>query len=983
MKLFNKTIDRQLFKQYLLASDLSKQEVVVKIFNPYGNGTWFILNSDPNESDYLWAIVDLGYGAEIGSVSRSELEEYRNKFGFGFERDLSFEPVNAEELYAGLLNGEYYVSGGNLSRDQKLLNRSEDYEVRYVKGKSRKSYKSKFDDGGDVPNDPMIYYFYDEEGNQITFTSLEKATLEAKKSKQQKLRDNLGAEYFLDYKNGGDIDAFSDNQQMIMNQNIELEHHHEELEDILEDKVQIPAWVVAKMATATQSVSDITHYLSGKKELIEEDKEDDDDNDFTQLKDFDYSSIDPTGNNFKNTNVVEPINAVKDTKVELTKKFTNDALGNLKGFLKGMEGVDLREDYTFDYNDKQYEIEPIINSDENGVSNAVFTFYDGDGEAVGEVNYSRQEAKQKFTANSTFFNWNNTKFEDGGFMNDVYANGGEIAKAEILGLSKNIMGTTDIEMKITGMRKHQDFIVYPIGKDDAGSVITIQSNTRIGQINLVKGVGVMSQSHSSGAYFIHLQMDKLTSFTLTEKDLTDLKLFINKTSSVNAGNSIVKSDNSGASRILAKGGVIYYNNDNERLSRPNGSIEKEILEKVAFGIEAKYFAGNFGWKAHQGKLADGYLYNLDDYDKNLIDKLKLKQGEKVFRYVNRTTAIGGMMPFIKINLEKALLYFPVINSEDEIVFETRGVNPLWVSLIEANFEEGGNVNMLELFYVMDSNGNVKNISKTDEQAKRFLQNSLKYDGSLGHAYVNKADYYMDKINPSNIKKMAFGGYMTNVDENRSQIRVGDKYKSNWSDSQNNKGFDVIQILKQNVTSSRDFRTKVMITEVIESSESNRVGIKEEQYRPNFNKLIENGLYEPLTQRHKILKDDEYSVGGKISKITEKDVTVGSKFKIQKGTEFIIDKVYEDSVFGVAVESSMVGGRKGDYRDTLVDFVAFLNEEKAVKTILRGGKTEIKSNYKGSEILKKANLLAKEIRKDNESWQDAKKRAFTQLKKQNE
>ena len=115
MKLFNKTIDRQLFKQYQLGSDLSKQEVVVKIFNPYGRGTWFIINSDPNDPDYLWAIVDLGYGAEVGSVSRSELENYRGRFGLGFERDLSFDPINAEELYNGVRQGKFYAKGGEVS----------------------------------------------------------------------------------------------------------------------------------------------------------------------------------------------------------------------------------------------------------------------------------------------------------------------------------------------------------------------------------------------------------------------------------------------------------------------------------------------------------------------------------------------------------------------------------------------------------------------------------------------------------------------------------------------------------------------------------------------------------------------------------------------------------------------------------------------------------------------------------------------------
>ena len=284
---------------------------------------------------------------------------------------------------------------------------------------ARKGY---FAEGGNLI--PNVYYFYDENENEITFNSFEEAYEQAKENKQQKFRDNLGGEYFVNYAKGGNIENFSDNQRMIMNQNVELEHHHEELEDILEDRIEIPAWVVAKMATATQSVSDTTHYLDGQKELREEEEEDNEE--YVTVSDYDYSKLDPRGGDAENINVVEPINVSAVTKAELTKKFTDDALGNLKGFLKGMEGINLREDYTFDYKDEQYEIEPIINSNENGVSNAVFTIFNGDGEEVGEVAYSREDGKQKFTANSEFFSWNNTKFADGGFMNDVYADGGQI-----------------------------------------------------------------------------------------------------------------------------------------------------------------------------------------------------------------------------------------------------------------------------------------------------------------------------------------------------------------------------------------------------------------------------------------------------------------------------------------------------------------------------------------------------------------------------
>jgi len=112
MKLFTKEIDKKLFQQYPDRNDLASQQVVAKIFNPYGRGTWYLLNSDPADPDYLWAIVDL-FEVEVGSVSRSELESIKVKpFGLGLERDLYFSPINALELYKGLKSSKIYANGG-------------------------------------------------------------------------------------------------------------------------------------------------------------------------------------------------------------------------------------------------------------------------------------------------------------------------------------------------------------------------------------------------------------------------------------------------------------------------------------------------------------------------------------------------------------------------------------------------------------------------------------------------------------------------------------------------------------------------------------------------------------------------------------------------------------------------------------------------------------------------------------------------------
>jgi hypothetical protein len=118
-KLFTASVDKMLFKQYPMGSDLEKQKVVTKIFNPYGEGRWYLLNSDPEDPDYIWAIVSMFGNVEIGSVSRSELESIRLRpFGLPLERDLYFTPKNAKEVYEGLLSGKFFEEGGRMSQDE-------------------------------------------------------------------------------------------------------------------------------------------------------------------------------------------------------------------------------------------------------------------------------------------------------------------------------------------------------------------------------------------------------------------------------------------------------------------------------------------------------------------------------------------------------------------------------------------------------------------------------------------------------------------------------------------------------------------------------------------------------------------------------------------------------------------------------------------------------------------------------------------------
>ena len=75
--------------------------------------------------------------------------------------------------------------------------------------------------------------------------------------------------YLMNYKNkkyaeGGDI--AQGNYEMMLSQAKEVEHHVEELQNILKGEKDIDAWVVAKMENVSSTLSDITHYLDGKTE---------------------------------------------------------------------------------------------------------------------------------------------------------------------------------------------------------------------------------------------------------------------------------------------------------------------------------------------------------------------------------------------------------------------------------------------------------------------------------------------------------------------------------------------------------------------------------------------------------------------------------------------------------------------------------------------------------------------------------------------
>jgi hypothetical protein len=120
----------------------------------------------------------------------------------------------------------------------------------------------------------------------------------------------------------------------------------------------------------------------------------------------------------------------------------------------------------------------------------------------------------------------------------------------IANIKRNRLGTASFDGQFKGMRKPQDFIVYPITSNS--DYIKIQSDTRIGTVNLDTGFVQLAGPIASGADFRHISNRKYCG-TLTGEELLTLKAHIASTSSAKAGsNGVIFTDNSGAISVLGE-----------------------------------------------------------------------------------------------------------------------------------------------------------------------------------------------------------------------------------------------------------------------------------------------------------------------------------------------------------------------------------------------------------------------------------------------
>jgi hypothetical protein len=111
-------------------------------------------------------------------------------------------------------------------------------------------------------------------------------------------------------------------------------------------------------------------------------------------------------------------------------------------------------------------------------------------------------------------------------------------------VTPNNVGTIDFLGKFNGMKKAQDFTVYPLQK--TGERLTIQSDTRFGFIHLSSGEVVLGAPKATGSNFAHFSTNKKTHGTLSPAECQKLRDAMKRQGGAEVGSSILKVNNSGA-----------------------------------------------------------------------------------------------------------------------------------------------------------------------------------------------------------------------------------------------------------------------------------------------------------------------------------------------------------------------------------------------------------------------------------------------------
>lgn len=99
MELMPKEITQNLHPHYGTEQvKLGDKIVHAKLFTPWSNWTWFVIEYDP-ETRICWGLVE-GHETEWGFFSLDEIEAVEGPGGLKIERDLHFRTQSIRELVA-------------------------------------------------------------------------------------------------------------------------------------------------------------------------------------------------------------------------------------------------------------------------------------------------------------------------------------------------------------------------------------------------------------------------------------------------------------------------------------------------------------------------------------------------------------------------------------------------------------------------------------------------------------------------------------------------------------------------------------------------------------------------------------------------------------------------------------------------------------------------------------------------------------------
>lgn len=108
----------------------------------------------------------------------------------------------------------------------------------------------------------------------------------------------------------------------------------------------------------------------------------------------------------------------------------------------------------------------------------------------------------------------------------------------------------------------------------------------------------------------------------------------------------------------------------------------DLYRYSGYGHNIYTFVGNFVQKSSVNH-SEYYLHYLDSMQKEYFANFKLKPSEVILRCETDKSRLTGLHFFVKINLTKLIVYYPVSDQNDEnIRFEKLGIKMAYLNLLD-------------------------------------------------------------------------------------------------------------------------------------------------------------------------------------------------------------------------------------------------------------------------------------------------------------